>query len=344
MFDWFYDVKYKMKRFKYLNICLIFLLFSLTKEGTVVAQIDTQATQYKVPESFLHHAAVKHKGRTRLISASSVGIYTLSMIGLNSLWYSEYERSSFQFFNDNNEWLQMDKMGHALTNYHQFLSLKNCYRWAGVTHEKAVWISAGMSFGFQLGIEVLDGFSEKWGASWGDVLANGLGMGVGVGQELVWQEQRFRLKFSTHRVNYEQLYGNDLATQRAANLYGTSFSQLWLKDYNGQTYWLSFNPFVVANKSSKLPEWLCFSFGYSVDGLLGGKRNIWESEAGALMDLSEIARNRNYLFSVDIDFSRINTSSKLLKAFLKGINLLKVPAPALQVNNRGKLRFYPLYF
>src|ERR1700733_6253100 len=43
--------------------------------------------------------------------------YTGSMVGLNVLWYKNYPHSAFHLFNDNKEWQQMDKLGHALTAY-----------------------------------------------------------------------------------------------------------------------------------------------------------------------------------------------------------------------------------
>ena len=39
--------------------------------------------------------------------------YGLTLFALDRLWYSDYQRSSFQLKNDNVEWLQMDKAGHG---------------------------------------------------------------------------------------------------------------------------------------------------------------------------------------------------------------------------------------
>ena len=44
--------------------------------------------------------------------------YTATLLGLNSLWYKDYPRSSFHWINDNKEWLQMDKMGHMASSYY----------------------------------------------------------------------------------------------------------------------------------------------------------------------------------------------------------------------------------
>jgi hypothetical protein len=80
-------------------------------------------------------------------------------------------------------------------------------------------------------VEVLDGFSSEWGASSGDIIANASGTAF-VSQELLWKEQRITPKFSFHTTQYAQYRPNVL---------GSSLAEQMLKDYNGQTYWLSVN-------------------------------------------------------------------------------------------------------
>ncbi|OJU23360.1 MAG: hypothetical protein BGN92_03335 [Sphingobacteriales bacterium 41-5] len=53
--------------------------------------------------------------------------------------------------------------------------------------------------GFLTVIEILDGFSNKWGFSWGDMAANVFGAGMFQGQQLLWNEQRIKFKFSFHK-------------------------------------------------------------------------------------------------------------------------------------------------
>jgi hypothetical protein len=55
----------------------------------------------------------------------------------------------------------------------------------------------------------------------------------GIAQDAGWGEQRFRLKFSAHLTPYAEEAPICSARTTAARV---------LKDYNGQTYWLSFNP------------------------------------------------------------------------------------------------------
>ena len=122
--------------------------------------------------------------------------FTISLIGLNQLWYAGYPRSKFHFINDNKEWMQMDKLGHMTTSYYGGVAGIKAYRWASFERKKAIWYG-GMTGSFFLSIiEFLDGTSKEWGASAGDLLSNTLGSLMAIGQELSWNEQRILLKYS----------------------------------------------------------------------------------------------------------------------------------------------------
>ena len=41
----------------------------------------------------------------------------ISLVGINEVWYKNYARSDFHFFDDLKEWNGMDKVGHACTSY-----------------------------------------------------------------------------------------------------------------------------------------------------------------------------------------------------------------------------------
>ena len=73
--------------------------------------------------------------------------YTATLIGLNSLWYKDYPRSSFHFINDNGEWLQMDKMGHMTASYYMGVAGIKAYKWAGMNEKTSIWYG-GLSGSF----------------------------------------------------------------------------------------------------------------------------------------------------------------------------------------------------
>lgn len=281
-----------------------------------------------------------NKKRVEFIGASWVGIYGGALVGLNQLWYANYPRSSFHFYNDIREWNQIDKCGHVFTAYFEAEWSARVLQWTGMKKNSAAWWGGMTGVLFQSVIETLDGFSKKWGFSPADMTANCLGSGICISQNLLWNEQKLQLKFSSHPVNYS----TDLKA-RTEDLYGNTIPQKVLKDYNGQTYWFSANIFsFMKNKESKFPKWLNFSVGYGAEGMLGGYENKWLDENSNTVTRYDIPRSRQIYFSLDVDCSKIKTKSKLLNTFFHMTNIIKFPAPALEFNSTGKMKFYPIYF
>jgi hypothetical protein len=278
-------------------------------------------------------APVNYKKR-RVILISSGSAFALgSLAYLNQAWYSQYSSGKFHFFNDNAEWLQMDKAGHAFTTYQTGRMMMDAFHWAGYSKNKQLFVGGCLGFGYMTAIEIMDGFSSGWGFSWGDELANLLGTAGAVSQQAFWGEQRMQLKFSFAQ--------SGLAKYNPSLLGETVYTQV-LKDYNAQTLWLSVNPSAFMKKSTRFPKWLSFAFGYSAYGMLGGHANnfVVTDEQGRVL---KIERARRYYFSVDVDLTRIKTRSRFLKGLFSVVNILKFPAPALQFS-QGKFRGYWLYY
>lgn len=292
--------------------------------------------------SLFHPVASPSKARIAGISIVAGVGYLGSMTLLYRTWYNNYPQTSFHFFNDNVGWLQIDKIGHSWTAYMESHYVASMYRWAGIDRRKSAWIGAGAGLFFQSGIEVLDGFSEGWGASVGDVAGNVLGSALFLGQELAWKEQRVWLKFSSHAVSYSN-YPDDLQ-ERVQDLYGTSLSERILKDYNGQSYWLSINPASFAHRKGHFPAWLNIAIGYGAEGMLGAEKNIWENENGTITDYTHISRRRQYFLSLDIDLTRIKTRHAWLRTLFGALNTLKIPAPAIELDSNGNWKGHWLYF
>jgi hypothetical protein len=255
------------------------------------------------------------------ISALSAG----SFVYLHEAWYKPYRVSGFHFFNDNSEWLQADKAGHVCTAFQATRLLNETFSWAGFGEKTAILAGSGTALAYLTVIELMDGFSNGWGFSWGDEIANLGGAGFGLSQQLAWKEQRLLLKFS-----YRQ---SGLAGYNP-NLLGENAMTSVLKDYNGQTYWLSFNPFVIAGvkERSRLP-WLNLSLGYGAFGMLGGHNNNISVNSETPLPVFE--RERQYYISLDIDLSRIPVKSKFLRTAFSILNIVKIPAPAMRLSKSG---------
>ncbi len=258
---------------------------------------------------------------------------SLTIAGLNQLWYKDYPRSSFHWFNDNREWMQMDKLGHAATSYYMGKLMADALRWTGLEHRKSAIYGGVVGLGFLSAVEYLDGRSAQWGASFGDITANFSGALFFIGQELTWQEQRIILKYSGHFSPYAQYRPNVL---------GNSWNERLLKDYNGQTYWLSVNIKSFAGSDSVVPSWLNIALGYSADGMTGGKQNVRFDNKGN--PIPSFERQRQYFLSLDIDLTKIKTRSTTLNTLLNAFGFVKFPMPTYEFGTETGLKGHFLYF
>lgn len=275
-----------------------------------------------------------NKKRLTTLVVAETGLYTATMIGLGQLWYKDVSGTSFHFFNDNNEWLQMDKMGHTMTSYYVGKAGYEVLRWSGVSEKKATWYGGTLGLFLLSSVEMFDAYSAEWGFSVGDMVANTTGSALFIGQQLAWHEQRILLKYSFHPTNY---------APARPNLLGSSLNEQMLKDYNGQTYWLSANIASFLGEESKFPKWLNFAVGYGADGMYGGHDNVFEKD-GTTFDYSATPRNRQYYLSLDVDLTRIKTKSKLANTLLGAFGFIKFPFPALEINSNGNTQLKGIYF
>ncbi|HEX7845904.1 MAG TPA: DUF2279 domain-containing protein [Chitinophagaceae bacterium] len=280
-----------------------------------------------------------YKNRQWLIGGLNVVGYGTSIVLFNNTWYKDYPKTSFHTFNDSKEWQQMDKVGHSWAAYNSARGSAAMWRWAGLPQKKAAWIGGLSSTAYLTVIEFLDAHSAEWGWSWADMGANLFGSGLFIAQELGWKEQRIQFKFSFHRNSYDETQ----LEKRADQLFGKSWSERMLKDYNAQTYWFSANLKSFFPKS-KIPAWLNIAAGYGADGMFGGFENKWIDELGSDVTRYDIPRKRQFYLAPDIDFTKIPTKSKFLRTTFAILNSFKCPAPALMLDSKGKFKAYALYF
>lgn len=252
-----------------------------------------------------------------------------ALVGLNQLWYKDYDKSDFHFKNDNAHWLQMDKAGHAFSAYHMGRFGAELFEWSGASKKSQLIYGSTLGFTFLTAVEVMDGYSSEWGFSWGDVAANASGTVLYVGQELLWKEQRIVPKFSFHRTPY--------AGARPEVL-GSTFSEEILKDYNGQTYWLSVNIHSFF-KESKIPKWLNLAVGYGGEGMITANDALVNT-----IFLPEKERTRQFYVSFDVDLTKIQTQNHFLKTLFSVFNTIKVPAPTLEFRELGGVKGHVFYF
>lgn len=313
---------------------LFILLFTSLGFSQVYAQSDSTRLKFFEP------APTLNKGRIIGLSTGLAGAYAGAMFGLNYIWYKDAPKTKFHFFNDAKEWKQVDKLGHIHTTYFESVWATQMLRWSGVDDKKAAIYGSLMGFGFQSSIEIFDGFSEKWGASWSDIGFNAVGSALALSQNLAWNEQRIRTKYSFHQISYPDAQ----LEQRAVDLYGSGKVERLIKDYNSLAIWLSITPSRFMKNPRPQTSWLALSLGYMGGDMYGGFDNTWEDENGNLIDRTDIDQYRRFFFSLDVDFQQIPAKKHGWKTLLRVMNIVKAPMPALEVNTRGEVIFHPMFY
>ena len=297
------------------------------------------ATSAKTKAPYYYLTPKQKSSRQWLVGGINVIGYGASLIIFNNTWYKDYPKTSFHTFNDNGEWLQMDKVGHGWASYNAGRASAAMWVWAGVEPKKAAWIGGLSSTVYMTVIEILDAHSSQWGWSWGDMAANLFGSGLFISQQVGWEEQRIQFKFSFHR----KTYSDSMLNERSDDLFGSGWAERMLKDYNGQTYWLSAN-LRAFFPGSNIPPWLNVAIGYGADGMFGGYHNVWiDEETGLPVNRTDIKRYRQWFLAPDVNFSKIKTNSKGVKLLLGILDAFKFPTPSLELSN-GKLKVHAIHF
>lgn len=328
-------IRFSMRLF----ICVFFLVLSLNANSQDSSLLKTDTTHYRQIVAAGHTLYPYNKKRVKLVAAANITGYSGILVGLNSAWYSQYPRSKFHFFNDNDEWLQVDKAGHAYGAYIESFASYEMWRWSGLSRKKRIWIGGLSGIAYETIIETLDGFSAEYGWSWGDFGANVLGSGLFISQELAWDDQRIKLKTSFHKRDY----GSADLNARANSIFGKSESERFIKDYNAITDWMSINIKSFFPKT-KLPGWFSIAVGYGAEGMFGARSNIAKDANGNIIfDRSDIKRYRQWYLSPDIDLSKIKTKKKVVRFILSALNAFKFPAPSIEFSN-GSIKGHWIHF
>ncbi len=267
----------------------------------------------------------------RWIRLALPGVMTASLPVLYQLWYKDNATAHFHFFNDNAEWFQMDKLGHAFTvnlvqdRYTNFLEK------AGYKRQKAAALACGYTLGYLTLIEVMDGFGKGWGFSAGDMAANAAGSLLFWGQNRVWGKQKVQMKFSWSPSPYRKLRPGLLGENHLAAI---------IKDYNAQTYWLSIPLEKLPGPWGKL---LMLSVGTGAKGMLGARSNEF-TENNITYHYEDIPRYRCWYLSADINLRDLRTKKKWANGLLHTFGFIKVPFPALEFSRARGMRLLPWMF
>lgn len=295
-----------------------------------------------------------------IVIGAEAAIITGIMSSLYVSWYSGSETGGFHFYDDNGEWLLMDKLGHA----------NSCYNFANIGYEALTMTGMdekhSILYGAPLGItimsivEIFDGLSSDWGFSWGDMGANVFGTGLFMAQQALWHEQRIAMKYSYHNSGCSKYDVRNPVTMERDYIMGKDWLDRLYEDYSGITVWLACDVKSLFMKdTSRYPSWLGWAIGYGAEGMTGEYNNNrpdgkagtdgnwgrgWEHD-GIVEYMPNDARQRRLFLAPDIDISRIPCRNKTLKHVLRVLSAIKLPTPTLEYRpGEDRLCWHWFYF
>ena len=133
---------------KYKILILLFLItFSTFSQSSI--------------ESFFKLSDSLNKQRRNGLVISEAAVATGALVALNQLWYADYPKSDFHFINDNDQWLQMDKVGHVYSSYHLGSFGAQALKWSGCDRKSQLIYGSTLGFVFLSTVEVFDGYSSE---------------------------------------------------------------------------------------------------------------------------------------------------------------------------------------
>jgi hypothetical protein len=270
--------------------------------------------------------------KTRLFT--SLGVEAAAYAGLASylelIWYKDKPSAPFHLDHDFKGYQQVDKFGHVFGSYYEGYIGYNLLRFSGVKKTPSLLLGGTLGLIMQTPIEIFDGIHESWGWSWGDILANTIGTSLFIGQELLFDDQVVKYKVSWHKSPYPFRASGEPVKPELRNLF----------DYNSQTYWLSV-PLKKIMPASKIPPWICVAAGYGATGMYGKYENLTSYNG---VPVPPTDRYRKYMLTMDIDWTKIKTDSKFLRAVFDCLIFVKLPFPALEYNSLGQFKGHWLYY
>ena len=299
-----------------------------TLKYLIISILNLFFLQFSFAQNAEEDSLRRQKRNSRILIGASVAAYVGTLYTLNKVWYADRKQVPFHFFEDMDLWQQIDKFGHAYTACNLSRAGTEIAKSIGFSDKKAAVYGGIVGFVFMSPIEIGDGFAEGYGASKTDLAANFLGAAFYTSQQLIWNEQRIEYKFSYHESSF--------ARQRPEVL-GAAFPERLLKDYNAQTYWLCVDLFAFRKKEeNRRFHWLGAALGYSADGMLYGSDDF-NRRVGS-------EPRRRFFLAPDFRFKHIRTKRKFLKILFGALDIVKLPAPALEYSPQTGFKFHPIYF
>jgi hypothetical protein len=247
--------------------------------------------------------------RRAFLGCGALALAALIYYLLDRLWYAAAPRQAAHWFDDSRDWQQMDKAGHAFSTYQMSRIAHQLLLWAGVAPEKAHRYAALLGFAALSPIELLDSMAITHGASAYDLVANATGAAFFSVQEQAAGKQLIHPKFWFAPSPYAILRPDKL---------GNNLGEQLIKDYNGQSYWLSFPlPFLLTDY-----QWVRISVGYGATGMVYGNPNQ-NHRAG-------YQSRRHFFIGLDVELPACLRKNKVGQFIGFLSDMLRLPLPKIE--------------
>ncbi len=251
------------------------------------------------------------------VTTVSLSTLAASYVYLQTTWWSDRQKSfHFDKGQDLKYALNIDKLGHFYGGAIATDMFYGGLRWADMEEKIAYIYGAVLSGIVQIGIEVKDGFSPRWGFSVYDVGSGMIGSLLPIGRRYIPWMNGLNIKWSYYKPSRHYF--------DVVNPHGT-----WNDDYEGQTYWFTYkiNDVLPSTLEKIWPDILGVAVGLSLatdeDGKGGGHVEIF--------------------LGLDYDLTVIIPSDS---AFWEGVkhylNYIHLPAPAVRIS--PSVIWFGLYF
>lgn len=209
-----------------------------------------------------------------------------------------------------------DKLGHAYSFYVSTRIMTKGFQWAGHSQPQAIQLAGITSATLSVGVEILDGFTEKYGFSPEDVVMNLTGIGAGI----ILDKYPYWDNLLDLRLKY---WPSDDA--RRLNEYDP------FTDYSGQTYLLITKASgILPLRQKKWLRYLEFAVGYGTRGYQ--PTDGTDSQPKERNFYYGLSFNLSQLFN-DMLFKQNPTSSYTQLVTEQVLEYLQMPGTALLFDN-----------
>ena len=223
---------------------------------------------------------------------------------MRNAWWSG-ERGPFHYREAFDYARNLDKLGHVYGGYLASFIFYRMTNWTGINESRAVWYGASLGLLFQLYIETQDGFSTRWGFERWDAIGDMMGAALFVARYHYEPLQYFQMKFSY------------IPSDRLGDGRNAAWTENWIDDYEGHTYWVSFRAGQFAYDRFDAPSWVRFF------NIAGG----WS--------LGPMREHTEFYLGLDWNFEALPGSNWLLRRLWEGLDHIRFPAPAVRIRPYG---------